>query len=58
MASSGGTLSIGGLRAGTYGVKYTTAGEHFVDNPDVTINIGQDVITNIPAGGVVTIYGR
>lgn len=56
--NAGGNFSIGGLAAGTYGVKYTTASQYNVDLPDQTIGAGQAVITGIPAAGVLTVYGK
>jgi hypothetical protein len=57
-ASSGGTFGIQGLTPGTYGLKYTTATQYDIDLPDITIASGQALATNIPAAGVITIYGR
>ena len=56
-ASSGGSFKIKGLSAGTYGIKYTTADQYDVDEQAVTISSGQLVGANIPAIGVITIYG-
>jgi hypothetical protein len=55
---AGGDFSIGGLAAGTYGVKYTTASRYDVDLPDQAIGAAQAVVTNIPAAGVLTVYGK
>ena len=55
---TGGDFSIGGLAAGAYGIKYTTAGRYDVDLPDQTISAGQAVVTAIPATGVLTVYGK
>jgi len=55
---SGGDFSIGGLAAGTYGVKYTTASRYDADLPDQTIGAAQAVFTEIPAAGVLTVYGK
>jgi hypothetical protein len=57
-ANNGGSLTIQGLPAGTYGIKYTTANEYDVDRPDVAIGSGQPVNASIPAAGVVTIYAK
>ncbi|MHC4439379.1 MAG: LamG-like jellyroll fold domain-containing protein [Planctomycetota bacterium] len=56
--NAGGDFSIGGLVAGTYGIKYTTSSRYDVDLPDQTIGAGQAVITGIPATGVLTVYGK
>lgn len=55
--AAGGAFSIGGLTAGTYGIKYTTAGEYDVDLPEQTIAAGQAVTARIPQAGVLTVYG-
>jgi hypothetical protein len=55
---AGGDFSIGGLAAGTYGIKYTTASRYNVDLPDQSISTGQAILTGIPAAGVITIYGK
>jgi hypothetical protein len=57
-ADGGGTFSVLGLPAGIYGIKYTTSSQYDVDLPDQTIGSGQFVTTNIPAIGVITIYGK
>lgn len=57
-ANSGGSFSIQGLPAGTYGIKYTTNSQYNVDLTDITIGAGQSLTTNIPATGVITIYAR
>ena len=55
--NAGGEFSIQGLTAGTYGIKYTTAGEYDVDLPQQVINSGQAVTAHIPQAGVLTVYG-
>ena len=55
---AGGDFSIGGLAAGTYGIKYTTSSQYDVDLPDQTISAGGAVLTGIPATGVLTVYGK
>lgn len=55
--SAGGEFSIGGLAAGTYGIKYTTTAEFDVDLPDQVIQSGQAVVAQIPQAGVLTVYG-
>jgi hypothetical protein len=57
-ASQGGTMSINGLKPGTYGLKYTTASQYNVDLPDVTVGAGQSLSASIPAAGVITIYDK
>jgi hypothetical protein len=57
-ANNGGPLTIQGLPAGTYGIKYTTVNEYDVDRPDVTIRSGEAVNTTLPATGVITIYAK
>ena len=53
-----GEFTVGGLAAGTYGIKYTTAGDYDVDLPDRSIGVGQRVVASIPAAGVLTVYAR
>jgi uncharacterized protein (TIGR03437 family) len=57
-ALSGGTFSIQGLPAATYGVKYTTDVQYDFDSPDVTLSAGQPLRATIPAEGVITIYAK
>jgi hypothetical protein len=56
--AAGGSFTIQGLAAGTYGIKYTTASQYNIDLPDVTLTPGQSLTTNIPAAGVITVYAR
>jgi hypothetical protein len=57
-ASTGGSITIQGLPAGTYGIKYTTSTQYDIDAADVTINTGGSLTASIPATGVITIYGK
>ncbi len=57
-AVAGGSFSVQGLPAGTYGVKYTTDAQYDVNNADATINAGQSLQTAIPGPGVITIYAK
>lgn len=54
--TTGGTINVVGLPAGTYGIKYTTASAYNVDLPNKTIADGQYVAFSMPAAGVVTVY--
>ena len=42
----------------SYGIKYTTASQYNIDLPDQTARAGQLLATQIPAAGVITIYGK
>ncbi len=58
-ATAASSLAVQGLPAGTYGLRYTTAGA--TDAPagsDQTIASGQLVNTSIPAAGVITIFQK
>jgi len=57
-ADAAGSLTIQGLPAGTYGIKYTTSREYDVDLPDVTVGPGQDVHASMPDPGVITVYAK
>lgn len=57
-AGGSGTLTIQGLPAGVYGVKYTTDAEYDIDRPEVALTAGQSLQTTMPAAGVITIYAR
>ena len=65
-ATAGGNISVRDLPAGTYGIKYTTDTicqgrrvlNYNVDHPDVTINAGGVINTNIPGCGVITVYAK
>ena len=54
-ASAGGTFSVQGLPAGTYGIRYTTASASS-SHADQTVAAGQSLTTSIPDAGVLTIY--
>ncbi|OGR87242.1 MAG: hypothetical protein A3J74_11255 [Elusimicrobia bacterium RIFCSPHIGHO2_02_FULL_57_9] len=61
--SAGGSFSIQGLPAGTYGIKYTAGGAdspayYDVDSTDRTITAGQAVAASIPIAGAITIYAK
>ncbi len=53
-----GNLTLQGLPAGTYGIKYTTPSQYDVDAADITISAGQSLNTSIPGDGVITVYGK
>jgi len=57
-ANTGGTFSIKSLPAGNYGIKYTTLNQYDIDLTDQDISSSQALITNIPAAGGITIYGK
>src|SRR3989338_3976410 len=57
-ANTGGTFSIKSLPAGNYGIKYTTLNQYDIDLTDQDISSAQALTTNIPAAGVITIYGK
>jgi hypothetical protein len=57
-ADGNGAFSVEGLPTGTYGIKYTTAGQYDVDHADVNLTSGQALSTSIPAPGVLTIYKK
>ncbi|MBK9314439.1 MAG: hypothetical protein IPM55_09385 [Acidobacteria bacterium] len=57
-ADTGGSFSIQGLPAGTYGIKYSTESQIDINAPDATISAGQLLNTSIPGFGVITIYGK
>lgn len=57
-ANAGGTFSVGGLPAGTYGIDYTTANAYMQALPDAAVSAGQTLTTAIPGTGVLTIFAR
>ncbi|MGE0887485.1 MAG: hypothetical protein AB7P14_28525 [Blastocatellales bacterium] len=57
-ALAGGNITLQGLPAGTYGIKYTTPSQYNIDAADATIDSGQALNTSIPREGVITIYGK
>jgi hypothetical protein len=66
-AATGGSFTIQGLPAGSYGIYHTTSAggnpndpnpAYAVNSPDQTIVGGQALTTNIPAYGVLTVYGK
>lgn len=56
-ASGAGSFNIRGLKAGTYGVKYTTLNQYDVDTDPITIEEGQSLTARMPSSGVLTVYG-
>lgn len=58
IADKGGDFTINGLPAGTYGVEYTTDSELSARRSDITIAENSPLVSNIPAGGVVTVYQK
>jgi len=56
-ASRGGSFSVEGLPAGSYGIRYTTSFQYDQAQPEQTIVSGQSISTSIPSEGVLTIYG-
>lgn len=57
-ASAGGSFTVGGLPAGTYGIDYTTAADYMTPLADVTITGAQSITTAIPNSGVITIFAK
>jgi uncharacterized protein (TIGR03437 family) len=55
---AGGSITLQGLPAGTYGIKYTTPSQYDIDAADISINAGQPLVTSIPRDGVITVYGK
>ena len=53
-----GQISVKGLPAGTYGVRYTTAEETGRDLAAMNINAGEPLTMRLPAKGVVTFYQK
>lgn len=57
-ATRGGTISVAGLPAGSYGIRYTTAEETARELAPASVNTGQALTTRLPAGGVITMYQK
>lgn len=57
-AAQGGSFSIQGLAAGTYGIQYTTASQDGINQGDIVVGAGQLLQTSIPAAGVITIHAK
>jgi uncharacterized protein YjdB len=57
-ASAGGSFTVGGLPAGTYGIDFTTSADYMKPLADVTITSAQSLTTAIPDSGVLTIYAK
>ncbi len=63
-ANSAGSLTIGNLPAGTYGIFYTTGPDGLtVSNYDVnvadqTVSAGRGIATSIPSAGVITVFSK
>ena len=54
----GGDLLVEGLPAGDYGTMYTTNSQYNVNLPDQHLTAGENLMTAIPDGGVMTVYGK
>lgn len=57
-ANGAATFSIGGITPGTYGISYTTNSAYAATLPDVQVVAGGSLTTSIPAGGVLTVFGK
>jgi hypothetical protein len=57
-ASAGGTITVEGLPAGVYGIRYTTASSYNVGLPNQVITSGAYLTFNIPAAGVATVFDQ
>jgi hypothetical protein len=57
-AQSNQSFSVTGLPAGTYGISYMVGSDSQTQLGDVSIGAGQPLTTQIPAAGVITIFGR
>ncbi len=57
-ASGASSFSIGGLRAGRYGVSHTVSTAYGVEHPEIDVSSGTLLQTDIPSGGLITIYGK
>ncbi len=57
-AASSQGFTVGGLPGGIYSISYSTDTQSNVDQADVTITAGTSLSATIPAGGVITIYGK
>ncbi|HOX46020.1 MAG TPA: hypothetical protein PK668_20625 [Myxococcota bacterium] len=61
LAAAGGSFTVRGLPTGRYGVRYTTGSgnipvEHDVALPEVDLASGEELVSAIPAAGVLTVY--
>lgn len=56
--STSGSFAVKNLPAGTYGIEYSTGSSFNVDLQDVVLSAGQNLTTNIPSAGVITVYGK
>jgi Glycosyl hydrolase family 30 beta sandwich domain len=57
-ARSAGTITVVGLPAGSYGLRYTTATETGSELPPVHIGAGRSLAAHLPAPGVITVYQK
>lgn len=54
--TAGGSFNIGGLPAGTYHIRWTTASQYDQAESDQVIGGGGTITTSIPAAGVLTVF--
>ena len=57
-ATAGGTFTIAGLPAGSYGTVLTTANTLAAEQPVIDLHAGSALTVTMPAPGVVTVYAR
>jgi hypothetical protein len=55
-ASAAGTITVEGLPAGVYGIRYTTGSSYNIALPNQTVASGGQLTFNIPASGVATVF--
>jgi hypothetical protein len=55
-ATAAGTITVEGLPAGVYGIRYTTASSYNIALPNQTVANGGQLTFNMPASGVATVF--
>jgi O-glycosyl hydrolase len=53
-----GAMSVMGLPAGSYGIRYTTSDETGREVPAINIRAGEALTAHLPAKGVITFYQK
>jgi hypothetical protein len=57
-ATGSASFSVGPLPAGTYGINFATQSAYDQSRADQSVVAGDRVTTDIPAAGVLTVYGK
>ena len=52
------TFGVTGLKAGTYGINYTSGSQTGVELDSIQLEVNDTLVTSIPGQGLLTIYAK